>query len=175
MKFRFSWFGVALILIGAALLLHRLGVVSLGWHVVAWGVVTLIGVVKLFNGFSLKQRGSAFWGTAFFLIGLYNVVAELGVFEFQEYLVAPALVLTLGTAFLAVFLVMPRDWHNLVPSLFFLGLGTLMVLAEMGFLFRWQVEDLVGTYWPVGLILFGAALLLSRRSIQSNGIETPTH
>lgn len=174
MKFRFSWFGAALILVGLLLLLHRLGFVSLSWHLVFWGTITLIGGVKLVNGFALKQRGRAFWGTGFFLIGLYNVLVELELYQLREYLIGPALVLTLGVAFLVMFLVVPRDWHVLVPTIFFLGLGALMVMAELGYLYRWEVEDLVGTYWPVGLVVFGAALLLSRGSMQNNGLGTPS-
>lgn len=172
MKLRFSWFGAALILVGGVLLLHRLGVVSVGWHLAVWGVIALIGAVKLVNGFSLKQRGNAFWGTGFFLIGLYNVLAELGIYELRSFLIAPALVLTLGAAFLVMYLVVPRDWHVLVPTAFFLGLGTLMVMVEMGYLYQWDVEDIVRTYWPIGLILFGAALLLNRHASHNNSVQT---
>ena len=169
-----SWFGAALVLVGAALLLDRTGVVSLGWHGVFWGAVAVFGAVKVVNCFVLRKAApdakghcGIFWGTLLFLFGLYNLLEDLGAFEVHSYFGFPVLFVMVGLAFLAVFVSRPRDWHVLIPACLFIGVGAVMIVAELGMLDRWEIQDAVRSYWPIALILFGGALLLNRRSAGS--------
>jgi hypothetical protein len=161
---RFPLFGVALVLIGAAMLLDRTGVLSLSWPLVFWGAIALLGAFKLTRGFTVATcgGGSLFWGTVLLAVGLYNVLRDMNVTVIDTYLELPALVTTVGAGFLMMFIRHPRHWHILIPALFFGGLGTLMLLSELGYFSRWEVMSVVRTYWPIVLILFGASLLLSR-------------
>jgi hypothetical protein len=164
MKPRVSWFGVGLVFIGLALLLRKLNVVAMDWPVILWAIVTVVGGAKIVQGYSARAHGMAFWGTLLFLVGGYNLLWNIDVLVIRHGLVIPALFLAIGVSFLVMYTVTPKDWHLLVPALVFAGLGAVMGLAEMGYLYRWDVEDAVRTYWPAALILFGASLLLSRTS-----------
>ena len=82
----------------------------------------------------------------------------------EPYLGPTLLFIAVGTGFFLMFLVAPKAWHTLVPAVVFLGLGAVMLMAQLGYVYRWDVEEVVHTYWPVALILFGGSLLLSRQS-----------
>jgi hypothetical protein len=161
---RFSWLGVGLIAIGAAMILDRLNVISWSWHIVLWALLAFVGAFKVVSGFQQKYRGRAFWGTMLFLFGLYGVLSELDLFGVPSYLCLPLLMLMVGMSFLVTYISSPRDWYLLVPALSFLGIGGVLLLTEVGVLYRWDVLPLIKSYWPVTLILFGLSLLLSRRS-----------
>ena len=92
------------------------------------------------------------------------MLEDLGVVYISSYLLFPWTVVLVGVAFLMMFVVSPRNWHVLVPTVFFLGAGAVMVLAEMGYFDRWDVMDAMRQYWPIALILFGITLLLNRKS-----------
>ena len=161
---KFPWFGILLILVGAGLLLDRTGVISFGWHLFFWSVLAVYGGFKLINGFPAKRRGQVFWGAFFLGVGAYNVLSELDLYELPPFLAVPAFLVLIGLGFLLVFACTPRDWHLLVPGVFFLGLGTLTGLSDLGYMYRWDVMHFVSRYWPVALILFGVSLLLNRRA-----------
>jgi len=161
---RFPFFGLLLILVGAVMLLDRTRVISLGLHEIFWGLVMLLGAFKLITGFSDPARGGIFWGTVFFCVGAYNFLNGLDLLELPSSLLLPLFVTVMGVGFLLMFLRSVHDWHLIVPALFFTGLGGAMVLSELGSLGRWEVIAIVRAYWPVALVLFGAALLLNRRT-----------
>jgi LiaF transmembrane domain len=163
---KFPLFGILLILVGSVLLLDRTGVISLGWHAVFWGLVMLLGAYKITWGFSNPAHEGIFWGTIFFCVGGYNFLNELDLLEFSPSMLMPLLVLVIGTGIFLNYLRHLQDWHLLVPALFFMGLGTAMILSELGTVGRWEVLGVVKTYWPVALVFFGTALLLNRKSAQ---------
>ncbi len=82
----------------------------------------------------------------------------------SSYMLFPCTVVLVCVGFLMMFAVSPRNWHVLVPAVFFLGTGAVMILSEMGYFDRWDVVDAFRQYWPIALILFGITLLLNRKS-----------
>jgi hypothetical protein len=162
---KIPWFGVGLIVVGAVMLLHRLDVISLGWHAALWALVALFGVYKLISAFSNGGRpGSAFWGTVLFVLGTYQTLERMDLFCVDSYLLFPWTVVLVGVGFLMMFAVKPRHWHVIIPAMSFLVAGGMMILAEMGYFDRWDVVDALRQYWPIALILFGVSLLLSRKT-----------
>jgi LiaF transmembrane domain len=162
------WLGISLILIGVAMLLDRLDVVEWEWWVVVWAIVAALGGIKIAQGVAHRKGGKVFWGTVLLLFGGVQVLDYAGLLNgFPHYMFPfslPVVLAVVGVAFLAMFLIEPREWQLLVPACAFLGLGTVMILADLGTLSRDSVVDAVSSYWPVGLIVFGMALLLRRRS-----------
>jgi hypothetical protein len=161
---KFSWFGISLILVGAAMLLDRLDVLTFGWKPVLWALVTIFGIVKATSGFAREKRGNVFWGTFFFLFGAYSLLHNLDLIDVRSYMVFPMVLLIVGFSILMTYFSSPKEWHLLIPALFLVGTGGVMVLAELGYFYRYDVVETVRLYWPVGLILFGVALVLRRRS-----------
>lgn len=159
---RFSWFGIALIVVGLVMLLERLDYVTFGWSLALWALIAVYGLVKGVDGFARKRPRRVFWGTLLFLLGDYGILRDLDVVELRSYWFLPAVILILGFSFLMMYVSTPRDWHLLVPSLFLLAVGSAMMLTEFGYLYRYDVAHAIRMYWPLGLILFGGALIVSR-------------
>ena len=162
---KFPWFGAILILVGVTMLLSRLHVVPLGWREVFWGLVAAFGAYKIWTGFTWGHKGAIFWGTLLFLFGAYRILYHLEIYELPMDLGFPAFVTMIGIGFFMIFVSAPREWHLLIPALFFLVIGVGMGMSELGYMYRWEFLRAIKTYWPLVLILFGASLLLNRRSV----------
>jgi hypothetical protein len=157
-----SLLGVGLIAAGALLLLSRMHVLHFDWHVLFWTALTMLGLYRLVTGFLQKGRG-VFFGTVVTAVGAYELLKACDAAYIPPYLVMPGLLILAGVGLLLAFAAAPRRWHLLVPSVILIGIGTVALLAEEGYFSRWEVVDALRTWWPVGLILFGAAVLLNRR------------
>jgi hypothetical protein len=164
MKNKFPLFGTLLIVLGATLLLHKTGIVDFSWGLAFWLLVTAAGAFKLYRGFVDPRAGGQFWGTILFLLGLTIVLTDLSVIDLPGFLKFPFLVSLVGVGFLVKFAAMPREWHLLVPGFICTGLGSALILSELDYLPSWEIGPTLGMYWPVALVLFGAALLLNRKS-----------
>ena len=159
---RYSWFGIALIVVGAAMLLDRFQVVRFGWWFSVWALIGVFGLVRSIDGFAKRRPAGVFWGTFLFLFGTYFLLRDLDMVELRSYWWFPAMLLILGFSFLTTYVSTPRDWHLLVPSLVLLGVGSAMILTELGYIYRYDVVHAIRMYWPVALIAFGISLILSR-------------
>jgi hypothetical protein len=166
---RFSWFAVALIVTGTAMLLQRLHVISMDWRTIFWGVVALGGVYKLVMGFAMKRRGGVFWGTIFTTVGTLALLSLHDVIDPSPGIAVSGMLIALGVGFVLMFVTVPRDWYVLAPGLFFLLVGGAVLAVELGYYERWQVGPIIASYWPAGLIVFGLALLLNRGKEKREG------
>lgn len=164
MRKGFPLLPVLLIIVGAALLLDRTGVLAFGWWTVFWAVVALLGMYRMVQAFRTPSRGRMVWGTILFFVGLYCVLEDLGALILPGGMLFPALLAVVGLGFLLALLRQPREWHLAVPAVALLGTGALMLCAELNYLPRWLVVDLIRQWWPAALVLLGAALLLNSRT-----------
>ena len=164
MNGRYLWIGSALIIIGATLLLTRLDILSFEWPVVFWSFVSLFGAYKLAVNAKRRRKGGVFWGTFLLLFGGVKTLDYTGMIFMYQFYTVPLVLTILGIALVAMYLVKTSDWQVLVPAVLCLGAGVCMILADFGYISRWEVNHAVRSYWPVVLILFGAALLVPRKS-----------
>jgi len=158
---RSFWFPVLLIVIGAAMLLARLHVIGLHWPEILWILVTVGGGVKLYSGMVHRSQGGVFWGLFWFVLGGACLLRTGGDLWLGPGAVVSGLFLVCGTGLVLMFLVSRRDWYLLVPAACFLLVGSAILSTELGYFAPWEVEPVVHTWWPAGLVLFGLALLLS--------------
>ncbi len=124
-KMRFPWFGVGLIVVGAAMLLHRLGVVRL--QLARRPLGNRCPVRRIQAGHRLhdrSSRGGLLGDRCFLVLGGYQMLEALGVVYISSYLLFPWTVVLVGVGFLMMFAVRPRKWHVIVPALFFYGTGS---------------------------------------------------
>jgi hypothetical protein len=162
-KQHIPWTGIVLIILGAALLLDRLHVLNIDFSNVFWTLIMLIGIVGVGRGFARNRRGKIFFGTIFFLYGMFFFLRSLDFVELHAHMLFPATLVIFGIAFLMIYLANFRDWFLLIPALFFGGVGVAFMLTELGYLYRWEVWEAVRLYWPIVLILFGVALIFRCR------------
>jgi len=160
---RFPWFGVFLIVVGAGLLLDRLQIVTFGWQRIFWSVCAVCGFGMVIMGFVREYRGHVFWGTILFLYGVFFTLRYFNTFEYHIHLFIPVSLVIIGLAFVMRVVYAPRDWSMLIPGTALVGLGTLLSLAEFGYIDRYDIWHNVRLYWPVLLVLLGLALFFKRK------------
>jgi hypothetical protein len=161
---RFPWFGIFLIVVGTGLLLDRLSILTFGWTRLFWSFCALCGFGMVILGFIREQRGNVFWGTVLFLYGLFFALRYFNAIEYHIHLFIPVSLVVFGLACTMKFVYDPRDWSTLIPGFFLVGLGGVIILAELGYIGRYDVWYYIKMYWPVILILMGISLFLKRKA-----------
>ena len=159
-----SWFGIALVIVGAALLLIRLHVLDIKFSTIFWGVVSVFGLVAVTRGFSSNYRWKIFWGTLMFLFGVFFSLGSAGLIENHGHMFPSAFFLIFGIAFLMMYFNDVHEWLFLVPGLMFAGVGTLLILAEFEYLTHSDIFEAIHLYWPVVLIVVGVAFIFRRKN-----------
>lgn len=165
---RTSWFGIALIIIGVAMLLDHLHIFDIAFSSIFWPLMMIVGIVAVAGGFSQNRRGKIYWGTVLFLYSLFFLLRSIDSIELYSYIFLPASFLIFGIGFFMMYLNNFKDWPFLIPAILLTGIGSLFLLTEYGCFSHREVWDAVRTYWPVILILFGLAMLLKRYNTKSN-------
>jgi len=170
--------GGIFILVGAGLLLDRLGLFMFGWTQIYPVIFLLIAAASFVNA-AAGQKNSAFWGGLFAVLGVFFLLrnfALLPFFWFTDFW--PIFLIALGVGFLFLYIFDPRDWAALIPAFILLFLGSLFGLDSLDIIddaFEF-IFDLVSIYWPLLLVLFGISLILNslrttKKSDSDNEVE----
>jgi hypothetical protein len=155
--------GIILIGLGGWLLAQNLGLPLPGlerlWPIFPMG----LGLVLLLRYFTDGRRdeGLVFSGIAGLLTGAFFLAFTLSRWEWaQMRQLWPTFIVIGGVAFLAQWLVRPRQWGLLIPMSLALLVGGGLLLINTGALQRELAEQLF-KFWPVALILAGLSTLAS--------------
>ena len=154
------WGGV-LILIGTLLLFHRFQVLPFGWWTMVWGAIAVASLAVIIRRVQAKKDGT-FWWVMLFGFALYKFVRETGWVDVPVWYGFPLMLIVAGLAFVVMVAARPKAWHLAVPALCLIGAGTAMLLAEMGTVEYGVVLQAISDYWPMAVIAYGGALILSR-------------
>jgi hypothetical protein len=156
--------GIIAITLGVVLLLRQIHVIDIdGTTIVLVGVFAYGGAMIL-RSFTLNIRQSLFFGSVCFYSALVLLMGKSGLIEQSPFMYVPAFLIVFGLSFLMLYVFNIRDFHLLVPSLIFIGLGITFMLTEIGYWYVGDVKEAVSMYWPVALIVFGGLLLVRRKS-----------
>jgi len=161
---RFPFFGLLLIIVGALLLRREFHLFYFSWHIVGWGLLSLWGAFSFIQGFSKNEGGKVFFGTAAILFGLYNILRTFDFIEIHYHTFLSIVFIILGFSFLTTTIAEKSLWL-LLPTLFFGGVGTVLLLDEYGYIDSWDIWNYAHMFWPIVIILFGLLIVLrsSRR------------
>lgn len=159
---RSIWPGIALITIGGLILVHKLGIYHFYWRDLYPLIFIILGIWFFVNLFLRKQRGLAFPGTLFLLLGIFFFLRNNYFpyrFYFEEYW--PIFLIIVGLAFVVQFCFQAQDWGLLIPGgiLLFIGFGFLA--RTMRWVVPFGVRYYLEQYWPLVLILIGIAIIIS--------------
>lgn len=157
--------GIVFILVGAAMLLSRLGLFHLGFWGVVWLVMVAGGLLLLLRGIGGEKgvRGRVFWGVVLLAFGTFRLLENAGFLLPEPGYVVAGTFAVVGGAFLAGAMVRPTSLPMTVIGAVCLLIGFVVLLAELDALSRWQVKEALATWWPLVLVLFGASMLIPRR------------
>lgn len=156
------WLGSALIIVGALLLLDNIAVVGVSWWLLFWGGLAAASGVVFVRKIRAKQDGS-FWWVLLFCFSLYKFLDAAGWIDVPAWYGFPLVLFALAAAFGLQVVARPGDWHMLVPAIVCAAVGIVILLSETGALAQTEARALLASYWPVALLLFGAALLINSR------------
>ncbi len=151
------WTGIALILLGLAILLREWLTLPLGLGV----LLILLGGVVLKDRLSTHHHASIFGPLLALLAGIYFVLGPLllPAFNGRSHLAFSPLLIGIALIITAAL----RRWRAdlLIIGIMFTALGTVFVLRYLHILFSHHLVYLVDTFWPVLLIMGGLALVLN--------------
>ena len=156
--------GILFIVLGSALLLDRLDVMSLRWGRVFWALVTVFGGVLVVLAFVNRIRRNLMWGNLFLFFGGVVALYQWHVIPREDFYFLPMMSIAFGLSFLMTFLYEPRNLPLLIPAIVFVGFGVVFYLWWWEYLDWFDFRYYARTYWPVLLIALGAAIALRRRT-----------
>ena len=159
----------ALIVLGVLLLLNQVGLFEPSRPNIIMMGSLFLGLILLNKGRHHPQRHGILGGSFFVLFALTLFLMKRGLFAVDDTLGSGLLLIDLGLANIIYFISKPEKLSNLTWGLIFAAAGTPFVLIYMKLVPLWLLEDIIVTYWPVLLILFGLGLLgesLRRRRVQ---------
>jgi hypothetical protein len=155
--------GVGLIILGAVLLLNKIGVMYFSWKRILWLFGMIAGGGLVVQGFVRHQRGKVFWGSFLFFVSLYYTLWTWWIIDHDYLLWLPSMSIAFGLSFLVLFAYEPKNVTELIPASIFVGMGMIGILWWWEYLEWFEVEDAVRTYWPLLLVALGLALMFRRR------------
>ncbi len=165
--------GIALIVFGALLLLHQMDVFLITRaHLVAL-VMVLIGASMLKKSMDTTQHKGLLGGTFFTLFGLAIILFNLSFRPFERPLFLGVLfsILAVSNLIYFAFSGLPKSL-NVFSAIFFAAVGGSMLLIHYNIIDIWQFEEVIGTYWPVALILLGFFIILDN-ILQKKRMSSP--
>jgi len=149
--------GIFLIILGGILLIHQLDIFYFSWSQIYPVIFLLLGLYLYASLFTRKSAGAVFWGTVFFLLGLFFSLRNYDIIDYYYmYDLWPILLLIFGIAFIALFILKPEDWGVLIPAGILLFFGSVFLLRN---LHLWQAQEIIEQYWPIILILIGLGII----------------
>lgn len=154
--------GIILIIIGALILVHKLDIYHFYWRDIYPIVFIVLGVWFFVGVFAKNQKGLAFPGTLFLLLGIFFFLRN-NVFHFHWYWDEfwPIFLIIFGLAFVVQFFLNPKDWGLLIPGGIFLFLGVGFFARIMRWYIPFDFEYYIEKYWPVILIVIGISIIIS--------------
>ncbi|NOY77526.1 MAG: hypothetical protein GXO76_06615 [Calditrichaeota bacterium] len=165
------WPGIVLIVIGLILLLNQLDIFTFDWNVFWPSLVILLGIFFFVR--VPRDRGAIFPGVLFFLSGLLFLVKNLSWYEpYIEVSIGGMLMIILGLAFVALYIVQPENWGLLIPASLFLFFGFIIWADRVG-LIDWYTRRQILRLWPALLILIGTGIVISGLQASKKSEEPP--
>ncbi len=171
--------GIILIAVGLIFLLQKFGCFYFTWDTI-WPIFLVIpGLAMIIGSFRKGAAGTIFPGVVIFLIGILFFAVNYDFFwyyNFEE--LWPLFIVIVGIAFIALFLRKPSGMKGLIPGIFLIGLGSIFLLNEFGYLSWYIWEDIVD-FWPVLIILIGLNMIfrnfIKSKSSKNDPVNQPVN
>ena len=165
--------GIILIIIGGLIILNKYDLFEFRFRNIFPYALVAFGVWFIYKLLVRGQRGAAFPAAFFTLLGLFFLLRRHShlfwrLYDVEEFW--PVFLLILGLAFLVQFIVRPKDWGLLIPSVIFLAIGSAFLLRNLGWYYFYNFHYYIEQYWPAVLILLGVLLIFTnlRRKADSS-------
>ncbi len=159
-----SLIGIFFLVLGIALLLHKLEIIPSLWIYVFWGSIGLYGLGITVTTFPQQRRSPVFWGSLMFFFSIGVILHRANVLQSESWDFLATLSLAISFACLMTYLLDIRRMGILIPAILCGAYGLLHYLWEYELLDWYDIQYIVRTYWPVLLIVWGISFLVRRRT-----------
>ena len=160
---RIPIFGIIVVTFGVVLLLRQIHLISIdGYSIVLFGVL-VYGGAMIIRSYALNVRQSLYFGSLCFYSALVLLMGKYGGIEQTPFVYGPGFLIDFGLSLVMLFIFNMRDFHLLVPSVIFIGLGVAFMMTEIGYWYVGDVKEAISMYWPVALIVFGGLMLVRKK------------
>ncbi|MBI4429677.1 MAG: hypothetical protein HY562_11225 [Ignavibacteriales bacterium] len=156
--------GILFIVLGLALFLDRLNVVTFGSGRFVWTAVAAFGAVLIVLAFVRRNRKSLFWGNLLLFFGGCVALYHWHVIPRGDFYILPLFSIALGLSFFTSYLYNPGNFVILVPATIFTGFGVVFYLWWWEYIDWFDLRSFARTYWPLLLIALGLGMALRHRS-----------
>lgn len=171
---RQSWGAILLIGLGVLLLLHQLDLIYLTFRDLFTYGMMVLGAVMLINGFGRESKKGVLSGVFFLSYGLVLTLMKTRVFVRDDEFGFGALFLCLALANLVFFALKNDKWPNLAWTVIFGVLGGSFMMSWYGYFSTWYIYDNIERFWPVALIILGAAIIAKGMKNKAHSGEITT-
>ncbi len=125
----------------------------------------IIGLALFYSGFQISNKIQSFFGSAFFLTGIFLIIISTFPISHRDKLLIPSVGLITGLSFLMVFIQYRKNIPILILSIISLAIGMHSVIfsSSISFVrFFNSIEKIGLNYWPVLIIFILVTFLLSK-------------
>lgn len=145
--------------------LYWFGIVTVDSEELIGYAFIIIGLALFYSGFQDAKGIQTFFGSAFFLTGLFLIIVSTFPITQMDNILIPTVSFITGFSFLMVFIQFRKKILLLVLSVSCLAIGIFsMVFASSISMVRFlnSIQEVGLSYWPVLIIFILVTLLLSR-------------
>ena len=169
------WPAIILISIGTLLLLYQTDLIDFSTaDVVSYGFV-LIGVILLINSLTRSDKKGLMGGVFFTVFGLTMILMREYMLPRDDEFGFAAFFFALAIANFAYIPFKKDKTNNIIWGSVFAVLGGILLWTHYGYYPPWYIYEQVGTYWPLILIVIGAAIIIKafarKRELESEDME----
>lgn len=118
-------FGIALIIIGALLLIMKFTDLSMNWQII-WPMIVIAVGLFLLAGVS-KDRGVTFPATIVIGVGILFLIHNSGIMPYTFDVLWPFFPIIVGIAFIVLYFADKQDTGVLIPASILLAIGTIFL------------------------------------------------
>jgi len=156
--------GWILLLVGGFLLLTHWYPITLNWTT----LLMILGIGLFLIGVFHRDHGAVFPGTFLFLLGLLFYLRENYILITSWWNVWPLIILSIGVAFLILYIFEPDRKGVLFPGVILIAIGLIFLFVPWS-LCWWEFIYWIGKLWPLILIVVGLHLILKSVRRKSAG------
>lgn len=152
--------GFVLILIGLWLMADHVSWIENMWMAYFPFLILFFSAVLFCDAIRRKSRNPVFWAVIYLIIGTFFAFRSYDILFKAGQPFWPVFPISLGIAFVVLFLIKPQDWGVLIPACIFLFFG---VSASSDLMFDVTIDWLhvLEVYWPVLVIVVGVGVVFS--------------
>jgi hypothetical protein len=154
------WPAIILIVIGLLLILYQTDLLDFSTSdLISYGFI-LIGAIFIIKSLNRTDKRGILGGVFFSVFGITMILMREHILPRNDEFGFGAFFIALALGNFAYLTVKKDKSTNLIWGIIFSALGGLLLWVHYGYYPSWYIYELIEMYWPVALIVVGAAMII---------------